>query len=249
MRKHLVRAGLACALLVLPVLVATQSAPADGVSARAKQLHDRAIVIDTHADTPQRLFFDKTFDIAVRQKNGNIDIPRMREGGLDAAVLLDLGAERRHRSAGGEARDGSDRRHARSGAPPPRPARAGHHRGGRATRRGRAQDRGADGDGGRPHDRRRHAAAAPLRRARRALHDADAFQEQQLGRLLDRQAGAQRPDRVRQGRRARDEPPGDDGRHLARRGQDLLRRARPHQGAGHRVALVEPRRSRTIRAT
>ena len=83
MRKHLVRAGLACALLVFPVLVLTQSAPADGVSARAKQLHDRAIVIDTHADTPQRLFFDKTFDIAVRQKNGNIDIPRMREGGLD----------------------------------------------------------------------------------------------------------------------------------------------------------------------
>ena len=83
MRKHLVRAGLACALLVLPVLVATQSAPADGVSARAKQLHDRAIVIDTHADTTQRLFFDKTYDIAVRQKNGNIDIPRMREGGLD----------------------------------------------------------------------------------------------------------------------------------------------------------------------
>src|SRR6185436_15042889 len=83
MRKHLVRAGLACALLVLPVFVATQSAPADAVSARAKQLHDRAIVIDTHADTPQRLFFDKTYDIAVRQKNGNIDIPRMREGGLD----------------------------------------------------------------------------------------------------------------------------------------------------------------------
>jgi len=83
MRKHLVRAGLACALLVLPAFVATQSAPADAVSARAKQLHDRAIVIDTHADTPQRLFFDKTYDIAVRQKNGNIDIPRMREGGLD----------------------------------------------------------------------------------------------------------------------------------------------------------------------
>ena len=83
MRKHLVRAGLASTLLVFPVLVLTQSAPADGVSARAKQLHDRAIVIDTHADTTQRLFFDKTFDISVRQKNGNIDIPRMREGGLD----------------------------------------------------------------------------------------------------------------------------------------------------------------------
>lgn len=84
MRKHLVRAGVSCAVLVLPALVLTQSVPADGVSARAKQLHDRAIVIDSHADTTQRLFFDKTFDISVRQKNGSIDVPRMREGGLDA---------------------------------------------------------------------------------------------------------------------------------------------------------------------
>lgn len=84
MRKQLARAGVSCAVLVLPALVLTQSVPADGVSARAKQLHDRAIVIDSHADTTQRLFFDKTFDISVRQKNGSIDVPRMREGGLDA---------------------------------------------------------------------------------------------------------------------------------------------------------------------
>src|SRR5439155_16849464 len=43
-----------------------------------------AIVIDTHDDTTQRLIFDKTFDIGARNKNGHIDIPRMREGGLDA---------------------------------------------------------------------------------------------------------------------------------------------------------------------
>ena len=54
------------------------------MSARAKQLHDRAIVIDSHDDTTQRLLFDKTFDLGARHKNGNIDIPRMREGGLDA---------------------------------------------------------------------------------------------------------------------------------------------------------------------
>jgi len=83
MRKILACAALLLAVLALPVLVFTQSAPADAVSARAKQIHDRAIVIDTHDDTTQRLLFDKTFDIAVRQKNGNIDIPRMREGGLD----------------------------------------------------------------------------------------------------------------------------------------------------------------------
>jgi membrane dipeptidase len=30
------------------------------------------------------LIFDKTFDIGKRNPNGKIDIPRMREGGLDA---------------------------------------------------------------------------------------------------------------------------------------------------------------------
>ena len=83
MRKRLVRSALALAVLAAPAIVFTQSAPSDAVSARAKQLHDRAIVIDSHDDTTQRLLFDKTFDIAKRQTNGNIDIPRMREGGLD----------------------------------------------------------------------------------------------------------------------------------------------------------------------
>jgi membrane dipeptidase len=83
MRHTFTRVALACAVLALPTLVLTQSAPADGVSARAKQIHDRAIVIDSHDDTTQRMLFDKTFDIATRHQNGNIDVPRMREGGLD----------------------------------------------------------------------------------------------------------------------------------------------------------------------
>ena len=61
--------------------------------------------------------------------------------------------------------------------------------------RGRAQDRGADGHGRRPHDRRRSGQLREYARARRPLPDADALQEQQLGRLVHRQAGAQRPDR------------------------------------------------------
>jgi membrane dipeptidase len=71
------------ALVALPAIVITQSASSDVVSPRAKQLHDRAIVIDSHDDTTQRLLFDKTFDIAKRQRTGNVDIPRMRDGGLD----------------------------------------------------------------------------------------------------------------------------------------------------------------------
>ena len=50
----------------------------------ARDVHQRAIVIDTHADTTQRLLGDKTFDIAARNSTGSIDIPRMRDGGLDA---------------------------------------------------------------------------------------------------------------------------------------------------------------------
>src|SRR5258706_4728434 len=73
-----------CAIaLATPVVVFTQ-APADSVSPRARQLHDRAIVVDSHGDTTQRLIFDEAFDIGKRNPNGNIDIPRMREGGLDA---------------------------------------------------------------------------------------------------------------------------------------------------------------------
>ena len=77
----------AIAALAVPVVFAGQAgqpAGSDQVSPRAKALHDRAIVIDTHADTPQRMLFDKSFDIGKRDAKGNIDIPRMKEGGLDA---------------------------------------------------------------------------------------------------------------------------------------------------------------------
>lgn len=52
--------------------------------ADARRLHDRAIVIDTHADTTQRWMFDPAFDISVRHADGAVDLPRMRDGGLDA---------------------------------------------------------------------------------------------------------------------------------------------------------------------
>ena len=73
------------AAIAAPAVVATQQASdAVVVSERARQLHTRAIVIDTHDDTTQRLVSNKRFDIGARNTDGNIDIPRMREGGLDA---------------------------------------------------------------------------------------------------------------------------------------------------------------------
>jgi len=57
-------------------------AAADSVSEKAKKLTHSAIVIDTHDDTTQRLL-DTKFDLGVRHTDGSIDIPRMKEGGLD----------------------------------------------------------------------------------------------------------------------------------------------------------------------
>jgi membrane dipeptidase len=71
-------------LMAASTLFVRPAGQADGVTAGARDLHARAIVIDTHADTPQRMLFDKSFDIGLRNSAGSIDIPRMREGGLDA---------------------------------------------------------------------------------------------------------------------------------------------------------------------
>src|ERR1700687_747164 len=61
------------------------SAPADSgpISDQARRLHFSSIVVDTHDDTTQR-FFSKDFDIGKRNADGSIDIPRMREGGMNA---------------------------------------------------------------------------------------------------------------------------------------------------------------------
>jgi membrane dipeptidase len=74
---------LICCVLggILPLLaVSSQSQP---ISQKARDLHFSSIVVDTHDDTTQRLL-DPKFDLGVRHTDGSIDIPRMREGGLDA---------------------------------------------------------------------------------------------------------------------------------------------------------------------
>src|SRR6202451_2929371 len=74
---------LICCLLggILPLLaLQPQSQP---ISQKAHDLHFRSIIVDTHDDTTQRLL-DPKFDLGARHSDGSIDIPRMREGGLDA---------------------------------------------------------------------------------------------------------------------------------------------------------------------
>ena len=56
---------------------------ADAIADQARKLHFSSIVLDTHDDTTQR-FFSKSFDLGKRNPDGHIDIPRMREGGMNA---------------------------------------------------------------------------------------------------------------------------------------------------------------------
>src|SRR5579864_7482921 len=55
------------------------------ISARARQIHDSAIIVDTHADTPQR-FLDESFDIGSTDPKdiGHISLDKARRGNLGA---------------------------------------------------------------------------------------------------------------------------------------------------------------------
>jgi membrane dipeptidase len=59
---------------------------AEEISSRARAIHFSSLVVDTHADTPQRLLFDR-FDLASRDAEGCVDIPRLREGGVGAVFF------------------------------------------------------------------------------------------------------------------------------------------------------------------
>jgi len=79
---------LACAFVSRPAAFSqSQSSPADDAKLRerAMKLHREAIVIDTHNDVTSPMT-DEGFDLGARDTSGKIqtDIPRIKEGGLDA---------------------------------------------------------------------------------------------------------------------------------------------------------------------
>jgi len=53
---------------------------------RARALHERALVVDTHCDTTQRLK-DPAWNFGLRDPRGHVDLPRLREGGVGAMFL------------------------------------------------------------------------------------------------------------------------------------------------------------------
>ena len=77
---------LACCLFCAATLASSQSVPSNGeVSAKARVIHDSTLVVDTHADTPQR-FLDENFDIGSTDPNdiGHISLDKAKRGNLGA---------------------------------------------------------------------------------------------------------------------------------------------------------------------
>jgi membrane dipeptidase len=75
-------------LLTVPALLCAQTASesASKMTPKAQSpaaIHRSAIVIDTHADTPQR-FVDENFDLADPLGNGNFNLESVRKGNLGA---------------------------------------------------------------------------------------------------------------------------------------------------------------------
>lgn len=61
----------------------SRAAGNDSTADRAHKIHFSSIVLDTHDDTSLR-FFSKAYDLGKRNPDGHVDIPRMRESGLNA---------------------------------------------------------------------------------------------------------------------------------------------------------------------
>ena len=74
-------------LLSASLLFASSAAPAQstGISPRARAIHDSAIIVDTHADTPQRFLYED-YDIGTTDPKdiGHISLDKARAGNLGA---------------------------------------------------------------------------------------------------------------------------------------------------------------------
>lgn len=78
---------LSIALLAVTLPLAAQNAPVNPKTAEA--VHNSAIVIDTHADTTQRLV-DENYDLGDPLNGGNLNFESAQKGNL-GAEFFDLG--------------------------------------------------------------------------------------------------------------------------------------------------------------
>ncbi|QSQ22696.1 dipeptidase [Pyxidicoccus parkwayensis] len=74
-------------LLGAPALAETPAAASAPISAKARAVHESALIIDTHVDTPLRML-DEGFDLGSQPNGvGHLDLARARAGNLGAAFF------------------------------------------------------------------------------------------------------------------------------------------------------------------
>jgi membrane dipeptidase len=56
------------------------------ISPEVRQLHEKAVVVDMHCDVTEAMYTEN-YDLTARHHDHAVDLPRMREGGLDAAFF------------------------------------------------------------------------------------------------------------------------------------------------------------------
>ncbi len=91
--------------MVLVAVAALPAAAAD-LESKARRLHERAIVVDTHVDAPYALE-KKWADVGGRGATEHFDIPRALEGGLTAPFFA-IYVPKSYAEAGGAAREALD---------------------------------------------------------------------------------------------------------------------------------------------
>lgn len=79
-RKYLLKAAV---IILISGLIFSFSNGKKITGEEVRRVHDKALTIDTHCDTPMNMVRG-TLDIGKRQNTGKVDLVRMKEGGLDA---------------------------------------------------------------------------------------------------------------------------------------------------------------------
>jgi len=100
------RRSLAGTVVLVATTALTSAAAAADLESKARRLHERAIVVDTHIDAPYALE-KKWADVGGRGATEHFDIPRALEGGLTAPFFA-IYVPRSYAEAGGAAREALD---------------------------------------------------------------------------------------------------------------------------------------------
>lgn len=82
-------------LVLVGGLVSASLVFAQELDKKVKEVHEKALTVDTHCDTPMAMLSDN-FDIGIKNSppQSRVDFPRMKEGGLDAMFFAAFTGQR-----------------------------------------------------------------------------------------------------------------------------------------------------------